>query len=523
MTNELRDDLVGYDFQGDVPLPSSIGPIIPKGNQTQEFLPFRCTTGRKTTENKRWMIALRAIGSVAAPVSMGLAILAVVSIIELIWISKLGGRAMAGVGAVLALRGLIEVLLAICPTGGTSLVGRAIGERQFKSTTGVATSAIAANLCIGLILSLCFYAGLSPAMSWMGLDAGTREFAIQYGSLFVFLIPILATLRSLNAIYYGLGESALPNIVYSVAIILGALIEPIAILGAGKWHGLGVRGAVLVMLITHGVTCAFLGHNLWRRGIISMLAFMRSAWTSDLFAILRIGAPIAAADVVVAMIYPILTAHVSKYGTDALAGLTLAQHLETLPYLLSLGCLTSTSTFVAQYFGRKDFQKIEQMVRCSWVLLTAVLCFLAGIFLAGPVWISTHFVSGNPVIEYAALALMYCGVGEVFIGWQVLAEGILSGLGKTRPYFVVSLLTGLGTIALMEIFSKVSCLGIHGVLLAFTGGLSIKGVWLLYEAGRALRQERSAWASPTRSSLAVDSTEHRMNKIKNQSWVPVSA
>jgi MATE family multidrug resistance protein len=114
------------------------------------------------------------------------------------------------------------------------------------------------------------------------------------------------------------------------------------------------------------------------------------------------------------------------------------------------------------------------------------------IFLALPRFLAALYTTDAGVVEFAALLLPIAGVFQVFDGLQVVAAGILRGLGDTKAPMLINLVgfVGIGITA--------------SVLLAFRTPLGAVGLWwglvlgLGSVAGILLLRVRTAIRRPLR-------------------------
>jgi len=152
-------------------------------------------------------------------------------------------------------------------------------------------------------------------------------------------------------------------------------------------------------------------------------------------------------------------------GTEALAAHTIVLNMAALSFMMPLGVGLAAVTRVGNLIGAR---RPDDAQRAAWVALTlgaAVMTASAAVFLAFRHELPRLYTSDLAVAALAAGILPIAAAFQIFDGVQVVACGVLRGMGRTRP---------------AAVFNGISywLLGIPlGWWLGLRAGWGLAGVW----------------------------------------------
>jgi MATE family multidrug resistance protein len=173
-------------------------------------------------------------------------------------------------------------------------------------------------------------------------------------------------------------------------------------------------------------------------------------------------------------------------GVDALAGHTVALNLASLSFMVPLGIAMAASTRVGNLIGERDPIGVRRASRVAFGATVYVMLGWAALFIGVPGLLASIYTRDAGVIAVCSLLIPIAGAFQLLDGMQVVASGILRGMGRTRPpalsNFVGYWLLGLPLGAWLAFSAG---LGIAGVWWGLSAGLLIVAVWLSVLALRA--------------------------------------
>lgn len=257
------------------------------------------------------------------------------------------------------------------------------------------------------------------------------------------------------------------NVVANWALIFGHLGFPaMGLRGAGVATN-AVRIFLLVLLVGW-VWKARLHEGAWAtwsraalrpQGVREILRFGVPVWLQML---LEIGA-FSGSSLLVGLL-----------GVAPLGAHAVALNLASLSFMVPLGVSIAASTRVGNLYGAGDHAGVRLASRVGLGAGAAVMCLSAGTFIGLPAWLTSLYTADPAVVALCLVLIPIAGAFQFFDGTQVVACGILRGLGHTRPAAIAN-------------FVGYWVLGLpFGFWLAFGRDLGVIGVWCGFLVGLAV-------------------------------------
>ncbi len=127
-------------------------------------------------------------------------------------------------------------------------------------------------------------------------------------------------------------------------------------------------------------------------------------------------------------------------GTLAMASHQVAMNLSSLTFMVPLGISQASAVLVGQGVGRGDPAGARRAAGAGLLLGGGFMCMTAILFLLFPEFFARIYTDDAEVVALAALLIPLAGIFQVFDGVQVVASGVLRGVGDTRWPMMVNLL-----------------------------------------------------------------------------------
>lgn len=364
------------------------------------------------------------------------------SIIDAIWIGRLGPNALAASGPAQFASWSLIAVGEIIGIGTTALVARRVGSGDLGAAGRVVAQAAVLVIAAGLItlstggalVKLLFHLlGTSPEVSHLGVQYLSILF---YGGIFNFAALFLeSTLRAA-------GDTRTPLFITGSGLVLNTILDPLLIFGIGPLPELGIQGAALATVLSQSVmVIAFILHFRSSRAIIPV--DMRAAWKPDpatWWKIIRIGAPVSMITVLFTLVYLFLTSFLARFGTVPVAVLGVGNRLEGITYLVAHGLSVAASTLVGQNLGANQPKRAAASAWMASLIGMAFGTFVALLFTLFPESIFALFTTDGDVIAQGAEFLRILAVCQTVMALEVVMYGAFAGAGDTVPATVISVI-----------------------------------------------------------------------------------
>lgn len=157
-----------------------------------------------------------------------------------------------------------------------------------------------------------------------------------------------------------------------------------------------------------------------------------------LWRMLRLGLPIGAQMMLEGGAFNIMALLMGWLGVVQVAAHQIALNLASLTFMVPLGVSSAAAVIVGHAVGRGDAEGVRRSTVASLAVGAGFMLFTGVLFIASPELLARLYTPDMAVIALAALLLPIAGVFQVFDGLQVVAIGLLRGLGDTRTPMIVN-------------------------------------------------------------------------------------
>lgn len=360
-------------------------------------------------------------------------------VVDLYWVSRLGKEAIAAVG--LAGNAQLVVLAAsqVVSIGTTSLIARAVGNRDTARAQLVFNQSNTLSLAIGAA-----FLGLAAALkhqyvTFLAPDRDTMALAVIY--LFWFVpalalqfgaVAMLCALRALGRMGHG-------TMIQSASVVLNVVLAPVLMFGWATGVPLGVAGAGIATLVSVVFTLVWLSALFIAR--TSPLRFSFSEMRPQLSLwrqFFGMGLPVAAEYGLMSAYLLVIYGLAAPFGAAAQAGMGIGMRV-TQVVLVPISAIGMALTPVAgQNLGAGLVSRVKRALWSAFAMGTAsafvaaVLCGLASRTLV------FVFSQDARVVDAAEEYLRIMSLTFVASGLIFVASSMLQALGNTWPSLLSS-------------------------------------------------------------------------------------
>src|SRR5437667_5686827 len=314
----------------------------------------------------------------------------------------------------------------------------------------------------------------------MTVPPGVAKLGHVYLTTWVLGGPLLFGFFAIEATFRAAGDTRTPFMMLAASVCLSIILDPLLIAGVGPFPRLGVEGAATASVMVRGGGFLIGLALAVRRGLIRVSA---PDWRV-IPTIVRVGAPLSLAGVLLSVIYMWLTRFTSRFGTPALAALGVGHKVEGLGFIAISGFALAASALVGQNLGAGQETRAREAVRLTVSYCLAVTVTTAIAFLLIPGQLVALFTRDAQVIKDGVLYLRVISFAQIGQSFELILEGALAGAGYTFwPQVVSTRLTAM-RIPLAAWWSR--RFGLLGIWLALSVTAISRGIAMLlvWKGGR---------------------------------------
>lgn len=356
----------------------------------------------------------------------------VFAIVDIFFVSKLGAETVAVVGITESLMTIIYALGIGIGTAATAIISRRIGEKEPRQASRAAGQAIITGAIVSLVLavpSIIFYRKI---LILMGIS---EESAGNYGSFTMIVMGaniVVMLLFINNAIFRSSGDAAISMRVLWFANILNIILDPILIFGLGPIPALGIKGAAIATTTGRGLGVIYQFYLLFhsKHRIKLKLTDLKPDW-KIIMQILRLSAGSSGQHLIATSSWIFLVRIISMFGSQVVAGYTIAIRIMFFLLLPSWGISNATATLVGQNLGAGKPDRAERSVWITGYVNIAFLGIIGLILAITPGTFIRLFISDPEVIAHGSSCLRILSYGFIAYGLGMVMVNSLNGAGDT--------------------------------------------------------------------------------------------
>jgi putative MATE family efflux protein len=235
-----------------------------------------------------------------------------------------------------------------------------------------------------------------------------------------------------NAIFRGAGDAAIAMRVLWLANIINIVLGPLLIFGVGPFPALGVTGAAIATTTGRSIGALYAVVRLFRHG--SRVPASRRHLALDLGVMahmLRLSASASLQNVIGMASWVGLVRILATYGSEALAGYTIAVRLIIFALLPSWGLSNAAATMVGQGLGARKPDRAEASVWRAGRYNAAFLSAVGLVFLLAAPLLLRAFTRDPEVTGYAVHCLRIVALGFPFYAYGMVLTQSFNGAGDT--------------------------------------------------------------------------------------------
>ena len=413
----------------------------------------------------------RALWSLALPIMAGMGIQTFYNIVDMIFIGRLGGEAIAGIAFNMPLFFLALGLTMGLGTGVTSSIARFIGKNDKSGADNCAEHAIAIALLISLLLSIVIIIFGKKILFFFGASGTILSLAWDYLQVMCIGLPFMVFSGFFRSILAGEGDMKFPMMVAGLGTVLNIILDPIFIFDldnfGGMGFGLGIKGAAIATVISQCIVFSVFIYMLFvkEHAYITFRIKDFSPSRAITWDIIKVGLPASLSMIVMAVGQGVFNRILIYFSADTVAAYQVAGRIDMLVFLPIFSIAAALTTLVGMFYGSKKYEILRYTVKygiISAFSITVIMSILLYVFAHN---IVGFFTSEDTIINVAVTFLRLFAFVYPLIAVGITTGRVLQGLGKGLPVLVITIIRVLGVSAPLAL------------IFVYTMGKPVEWVW----------------------------------------------
>ena len=410
----------------------------------------------------------RHIVALSIPIVVGMLVQTLYYLVDLYFVSKLGGTALAGVGAAGNAMFLVLALSQMLTVGTVATVSHAVGAGDQPGAIRAFNQAVLVAAVIGVSIFAGGYFGLADFyIGSIGADPATIEAGATYLRWFIPAMALQFASAAMGAALQGTGIVKPTMLIQMLTVLLNIVLTPVFVAGWGTGRPMGVAGAGLAssLSVVVGVVLMAIYFARLERYVRFDPRQLAPRWPV-LRRMLGIGLPsggeFALMFVYLAVIYKVI----SPFGSNAQAGFGVGMRVMQAVFLPALAISFAVPAIAGQNFGAKDASRVRATFRAAALMSVVFMAALTLFSRWRPDLLVASFASDQAVQSVAVGFISIVSLNFVASGLIFTCSGMFQGIGNTMP-------------SLLSSATRLVTFVVPAFWLAARPGFAIEHIWYL--------------------------------------------
>lgn len=424
----------------------------------------------------------RAIFLLSIPMIMEMIMESLFAVVDIFFVSKVSIEAVATVGLTESVITLVYSVAIGLSTAATATVARRIGEGNPAQARRAIGQVILISLVISGIVALIGSVFAGDILRVMGADSTVIATGTTFARIQFLSAPVVVLLYSLSGALRGAGAAATAMRSLIIANGFNMVLGPILIFGVGPFPEMGVTGAALATALGRSIGVGYQLYSLaLNNKTLALVWEDLRPHRETIVTLVRVAAGGTGQFLVSSASWIFLTRILAEFGSDVVAGYTIAIRVIMFTLLPAWGLANAAATLVGQNLGAEKPERAETSV---WRCALFNLIFLVALSVLMLIWAESiigWFTSESQAISTGTLALRVLCLGFGFYAYSMVVIQSLNGAGDTKTPTVLNLicfwLIQIPTAYVLAIVMELGPIGVFAAVPIAESLLAILGIW----------------------------------------------
>ncbi len=396
----------------------------------------------------------KALWTLAIPILAGMSIQTIYTIVDMIFIGRLGGEAIAAVAFNMPLLFFVLGLSMGFGSGVTASIARFIGASDKTNADNSAEHALLMASVISIVMVIVGLLYGKRLLAILGTPPELINMAWSY--LWIITIGLFFMVFSgfFRSILAGEGDMKTPMIISATGTILNIILDPIFIFVLG----FGVPGAAIATVISQATVFSIFIYFFLVKEHTYVTFRMKDFSFSKyiIYDIIKVGIPASMAMIIMSLGQAVFNKILVSYSAFSVAAYQIGGRIDIVIFLPIMAIATALTTLVGMFYGAKDIDNVKFIIKYG--MLRSVLITTIGsiiIYMLAPL-IVKGFSNVPEIQQIAVTYLRFVVIIYPLISIGMTSGRVMQGLGMGLPMLVITTIRVLGiSVPLALIFNYV--------------------------------------------------------------------
>lgn len=375
----------------------------------------------------------KAVFMLSIPMILEMLMESIFALVDIIYVSRVSVNAVATIGLTESVITLVYAVAIGLSMAATAVVARRVGEKDIVGANQAAVQVIFLGVAVSLIVSAIGIIYPKEILGLMGAESDLIAEGYGYTQILLGGNMSIMLLFLINAIFRGAGDASIAMWTLVLSNGLNIILDPIFIFGFGPVPAYGVEGAAIATTIGRGTAVIFqLGILFYGWGKIKIAVKDLVLRTAVMINLIKVSLGGIGQFLIGTSSWVFLMRIMSEFGSEVLAGYTIAIRVMMFTFMPSWGMSNAAATLVGQNLGAGKPERAERSVWITGKYNAIFMVIVSIIYLIFARQILTWFSPEADVIRYGAQCLQVIAAGYVFYAYGMVVIQSFNGAGDTK-------------------------------------------------------------------------------------------
>jgi putative MATE family efflux protein len=394
--------------------------VIQESSRLNEFL--------NNPEKGLWKLAL--------PVMAGMGIQTLYTIVDMIFIGRLSGEAIAAVAFNMPLFFFVLGLTMGLGSGVTASIARFIGAKDKVNADNSAEHAVVIGIGISIILTTLGFVYGRDILMKIGATESVIDLSWSYLRVICIGLPFMVLSAFFRSILTGEGDTKFPMTVAALGTILNIILDPIFIFTLG----LGVAGAAWATAISQIIVFIIFVYMLFVKEH-SYITFRLKDFKPSSFImkdIIKVGLPASISMVIMSFGQLVFNRILVHFSTDAVAAYQVGGRIDMVIFLPIMSIAFGLTTLVGMFHGAQELDKVKYIIKYGLTRSFMITVVISIIVYAYAPQLIVGFTKDIYIQNTAVKYLRLMSIIYPLVATAMPCGRILQGFGLGMPLLIIT-------------------------------------------------------------------------------------
>ena len=378
----------------------------------------------------------KGLWKLTVPVMAGMGVQTIYTIVDMIFVGRLSGDAIAAVAFNMPLFFFVLGLTFGLGSGVTASIARFIGAKDKINADNSAEHAVIMGLGISIVLTTIGLVYGKQILFSIGATADVADLGWSYLRVICVGLPFMVLSTFFRSILAGEGDTKFPMTVAALGTVLNIILDPIFIFTLG----LGVAGAAWATAISQIIVFIIFVYMLFVKEHSYITFRLRDFEPSSFIMkdIIKVGLPASMSMVIMSIGQLIFNRILVHFSTDAVAAYQIGGRIDMVIFLPILSIAFGLTTLVGMFNGAQEMDKVKYIIKYGLIrsfLITVVISIIVYTFAPQLIMGFTKDIYiQNTAVKYLRLMSMIYPL----VATALPCGRILQGFGLGMPLLIIT-------------------------------------------------------------------------------------